>query len=195
MFDEAMDTILTDFADLLETRVGHEVPTTEDSVRYTLFAAMLRNKVGPHEVVQEFCHPLLGGGKRVDTWMPDFRGQAVAMEFKHHPDPRSGTQLDVTNKAGEVFEDLRRLQLLSDDAVCYLVYVAGKKMDGHFGNQHEDLHGLARGESFKIGRSYIDDQQPSFKSKVDGVFEAAVTAVVNQCLLDHNLRVWRVAKA
>ena len=39
MLDDAMDAILADFAALLATRVGHDVWTTEDSVRYTLFAA------------------------------------------------------------------------------------------------------------------------------------------------------------
>lgn len=195
MFDDAMDTILFDFAALLETRVGHDVWTTEDSVRYTLFAAMLRNMVEAHEVIQEFPHRLLGGEKRVDTWMPDFHGKDVAVEFKYDPDSRSGATLNETQRAGAVFEDLRRLQLLSDDAVCYFVYVTMKGMDRHFHNRHRELYGLVQGESFEIRRSYFADKPRTFMGKVDGVFEATVTCVVNQRFLDHNLRVYNIAKA
>ena len=193
MFDDAMDTILIDFATLLETRVCHDVWTTEDSVRYTFFAAMLRNNVEPHEVVQEYPHRVLGGEKKVDTWMPDFHGKAVAIEFKY--DPSRGTTLNETQRAGAVFEDLRRLQLLSDDAVCYFVYVAMKEMDRHFRNRHEELYGLVQGESIEIRRSYFADKPSTFMGKVDGVFEARVTGVVNQRFLGHNLRVYNVAKA
>ena len=193
MFDDAMDAILTDFAALLATRVGHDIWTTEDSVRYTLFAAMLRNNVEPHEVIQEYPHRLLGGEKRIDTWMPDFHGKAVAIEFKY--DPSRGTTLNETQRAGAVFEDLRRLRLLSNDAVCYLVYVTMKDMDRHFRNRHRELYGLVQGESIKIRRSYFADKPSTFMGKVDGVFEATITGVVNQGFSDHNLRVYSVAKA
>lgn len=191
MFNDAVNTLFSDFAALLETRVRHDVWTTEDSVRYTLFAAMLHNKVKPHEVIQEFPHPVLRGGKRVDTWMPDFHGETVAIEFKY--DASRGTTLNETQRAGAVFEDLRRLQLLSDDAVCYFVYVAMKEMDRHFRNQHAELYGLAQGESFEIRRSYFDEKPPSFMGKVGGAFEATVVGVVNQRFSDHNLRVYNVA--
>ena len=192
MFTDAMNTILTDFAALLRTRIGNDVWTTEDSVRYTLFAAMLRNNVEPHAVIQEFPHPGLGGEKRVDTWMPDFHGKAVAIEFKY--DPSRGTTLNETQRAGAVFEDLRRLQLLSDDAVCYFVYVAMAEMDRHFRNQHGELYGLAQAESVEIRRSYFADRPRTFMGKVGGVFEASVTGVVSQRFLGHNLRVYNVAK-
>ena len=188
-----MDAIFTDFAALLVTRVGHDVWTTEDSVRYTLFAAMLRNRVEPHEVVQEFPHPALGGGKKVDTWMPDFHGKAVAIEFKY--DPSRGAPLNETQRAGAVFEDLRRLQLLSEHAVCYFVYLAMKEMDRHFRNQHGELYGLAPGESVELRRSYFADRPSTFMGKVGSAFEARVTGVVNRRLVDHNLRVYRVARA
>ena len=52
-----MKPIFTDFAGLLETRLRRDVPTTEDSVRYTLFASLLRNDVEPHSIVLEYSHP------------------------------------------------------------------------------------------------------------------------------------------
>ena len=193
MFTDAIDTIFTDFAALLEHRVGHEIWTTEDSVRYTLFAAMLRSKVEPHEVIQEFPHGVLGGGRRVDTWMPDFHGKAVAIEFKY--DPSRGSTLNETQRAGAVFEDFRRLRLLSNDAVCYFVYVTMKEMDRHFRNQHGELYGLVRGESFKIRRRYVAHKPSTFLVKFQGVFEAPFTGVLTLHFRGHNLRVYNVAKA
>ena len=193
MFDDAMDAILSDFAALLQTRVDHDVWTTEDSVRYTFFAAMLRNNVAPHEVIQEFPHPALGGKKEVDTWMTNFHGKAVAIEFKYHPS--RGGNPNATQRAGDVFKDLRRLHVLSDDAVCYFVYVTMKEMDSHFRNQHGNLYGLVQGDSFEIGRSYFKDRPPSFMDNVGEVFEATVTCVVNQRFLNHNLRVYNVVQA
>ena len=154
---------------------------------------MLRNSVEPHEVIQEYPHDALGGGKRLDTWMPEFHGKAVAVECKY--DPSRGATLNETQRAGAVFEDLRRLRLLSDDAVCYLVYVTMQDMDRHFRNRHQELYGLEQGESIKIRRSYFADKPSAFMDKVDGVFEATVTGVVNQRFSGHNLRVYNVAKA
>ena len=44
---DAMNAIFGDFAQLLESRLRDRVLTTEDSVRYTLFAAMLHHNIQP----------------------------------------------------------------------------------------------------------------------------------------------------
>ena len=51
-----------DFAALLETRLRLTVPTTVDSVRYTLFASMLRNDIEPDAIILEFPHPDISRG-------------------------------------------------------------------------------------------------------------------------------------
>ena len=194
MFNDAMDTIFTDFARLLETRVSREVPTTEDSVRYTLFAAMLRNNVEPQAVILEFPHPVIPRAE-VDTWMSDFQGKDVAIEFKYDRDPPGGKNQPKTQKAGAVFGDLRRLQLLGKRAVCYFIYVTTKEMDVYFGNPsngHEELYKLLPGNSIEIRESYFSDKPKTFMTAVGGMFEATVTGVVKRSFGGHYLRVYNV---
>ena len=194
MFPEAMKTIFSDFAELLETRVNLEVLTTEDSVRYTLFAAMLRNNIEPHAVILEFPHPVIERAA-IDTWMAGFCGKDVAIEFKYDRDPPGGKNQPRTQKAGAVFADLHRLQLVSDRAVSYFVYITTMEMDVYFrnpSNGHEKLYGLGPGESLKIGRSYFSNKPKTFLTAAGDVFEATVTGIVKQCFEEHFLSVYQV---
>ena len=194
MFTDVMDSIFADFAALLETRVSRGVLTTEDSVRYTLFAAMLQNNVEPDAVILEFPHPVIARAK-VDTWLPDFHGRDVAIEFKYDRDPPGGKNQPRTQKAGAVFADLHRLRLLSDRAVCYFVYLTTPEMDVYFrnpSNGHMELYGLLPGKSVEITGTYFAGKPDTFLAKVGGAFEATVTGVVNQRLVDHCLRVYNV---
>ena len=195
MFDDPMQPVFEDFARLLETRFDGRVPTTEDSVRYTLFAALLRNDVAPEQVILEFPHPEISRAE-VDTWMPDFHGEAVAMEFKYDRDLPGGKNLPKTQKAGAVFEDLRRLRLLTEVALCYLVYVTTSEMDVYFKNprnRHEQLYELLPGNSVAIGDSYFANRPQTFLRGLGGAFEARVTCVSKQSFSGHNLRVYRVS--
>ena len=194
MCTDAMTTIFTDFAKLLETRFNRTVPTTEDSVRYTLFAAMLRNDIEPDAVVLEFPHPAIARA-RVDTWVSDFGGKDVAIEFKYDRDPPGEKNQPKTQKAGAVFKDLRRLRLLSDCAVCYFVYVTTKEMDVYFRNPrngHQKLYELSPGKSIELQSSYFSDKPRTFMAAVEGAFEAMVTSVVKKCFGGHYLRVYSV---
>ena len=109
---DPMDPIFADFAKLLESRFKVDVLTTEDSVRYTLFASVLHNNINPDAVILEFPHPVIPRAQ-IDTWMPDFHGAAVAIEFKYDREPPGRKHQPKTQKAGAVFEDLRRLLLAS----------------------------------------------------------------------------------
>lgn len=194
MFTEAMKTIFADFAGLLETRVSRAVPTTEDSVRYTLFAAMLRNNVEPHSVILEFAHPVIPRAA-IDMWMVGFHGKDVAIEFKYDRDPPGGKNQPKTQKAGALFADLRRLQFVSDRAVSYFVYVTTMEMGVYFrnpSNGHEKLYGLGPGKSVEIGRSHFSNKPKTFLDAAGGVFEATVTGVVNQRFGGHCLSVYNV---
>ena len=194
MSKDPMHSIFTDFARLLKVRFARRIPTTEDSVRYTLFASLLHNNVEPDEVILEFPHPKIPRAE-VDTWMPDFRGEAVAIEFKYDRDLPGGKNLPKTQKAGAVFKDLRRLQLLTDVASCYLVYVTTSEMDVYFRNPrngHEQLYELLPGNSVDIGDSYFSDRPGTFLRVAGGAFEANVMSVMKQSFSGHNLRVYRV---
>ena len=125
-----MGEIFSNFAKLLDTRLKVGVLTTEDSVRYTFFASALHNNISPDAVILEFPHPAIPRAQ-IDTWMPDFHGVTVAIEFKYDREPPGGKNQPKTQKAGSVFEDLRRLLLvsMSTDAVCYFVYVTTEEMN------------------------------------------------------------------
>ena len=187
MNTDPLKPVFTDFAGLLETRLVRAVPTTEDSVRYKLFASLLRNGVEPDEVVLEFPHPAIPRAK-VDTWLPDFEGTPVAIEFKYDRDPPSGTNLPKTQKAGALFADLRRLQLLSDRAAAYLAYLTTNDMDVYFNNPrhgHRELYELPPGHSLEIGESYFVDKPATFVGAAGRPFGASITAVLSRRFAGH----------
>lgn len=88
MFANTMETIFPELTGLFQTPVGHPVPTTQDSVSWTLFAAMLRNDVEPHEVIQESAPGV--ARPEVDTWLAGSKGKDIAIEFKYERNPRGG---------------------------------------------------------------------------------------------------------
>ena len=94
-------------------------------------SSLLRNNIDPDAVILEFPHPEIPRAK-IDTWMPDFHGRAVAIEFRYDWGAPGGTNSNKTQRAGAVFEDLRRLQLLRNHAVCHFEYVSTNDMDGYF---------------------------------------------------------------
>ncbi|MDE0422407.1 MAG: hypothetical protein OXK76_16195 [Gammaproteobacteria bacterium] len=192
--NDPMKPIFTDFAALLETRLRRDVPTTEDSVRYTLFASLLRNQVEPHSVILEYSHPEIRRA-RIDTWLTDFRGGAVAIEFKYDRDPPGGKNPPTTQKAGALFADLRRLHLVSDRAAAYLVYLTTKPMDVYLSSPergHRELYELAPGKSLAIGARYFANKPATFQGAAGGVFEASVSAVLGRRFAGHSLRVYSV---
>ncbi len=192
---EPMKSIFTDFAGLLETRLRRDVPTTEDSVRYTLFASLLRNQVEPHSIVLEYSHPEIRRA-RIDTWLTDFQGRAVAIEFKYDRDPPGGKNPPTTQKAGALFADLRRLHLVSGCAAAYLVYLTTKPMDVYLSSPargHRKLYELPPGESLAIGPRYFADKPATFRRAAGEVFEASVSAVLGRRFAGHSLKVYNVA--
>ena len=62
-----MKDIFAEFAQLLRKRFGQGVYTTEDSIRYTFFAALLaKSDLEAQDVVLEYPHPQIPGAE-VDT--------------------------------------------------------------------------------------------------------------------------------
>ena len=54
-----MDEIFKRFVELLDRRFSQRVTVTEDSIRYTMFAAMLESGMQPEDVVLEYPHPAI----------------------------------------------------------------------------------------------------------------------------------------
>ncbi len=179
-----MIEVFEEFGRLLEERFRREVITTEDSVRYTFFAALLKSGVSPEQVVLEFPHPAIDRAK-IDTWLPIYKSGSIAIEFKYDRDPPGGNNQPKTQKAGAVFKDFRR-QALVASAVgvrSYVVYVTSEEMAVYFrnpNNGHSRLWGLEHGSDMIIDERYLLDKPQtflralgvSFKAKVVGVFRS-----------------------
>lgn len=192
-----MDAILRDFAKLLEARFTSGILTTEDSVRYTLFASMLYNKIEPNTVILESPHPEIEKAK-IDTWISGFHGENIAIEFKYDREPPGGTNQPKTQKAGSVFRDLQRLQLVSKktSAICYFVYLTTKGMDTYFRNPtngHQEFYKLEPSHTIDITERYFSGKPQTFTTKLGEIFEATLTGVLKISLPDdHFLRVYKV---
>jgi hypothetical protein len=71
------------FADFLNTRLSTGAFTTEDSVRYCLFLALLEvGGVAPEQLLLEYPHPVIKGAE-IDTWIAKTDSTpGFAAEFK-----------------------------------------------------------------------------------------------------------------
>ena len=91
-----MKDIFAEFAQLLRKRFEQGVYTTEDSIRYTFFAALLaKSDLEAQDVVLEYPHPQIPGAK-VDTLLTSDRGAALLHESnvaRNDPDPVVGHRL------------------------------------------------------------------------------------------------------
>jgi hypothetical protein len=77
--------IFEQFASLLNTRLSNAVITTEDSVRYSFYAAILYSGIlQPHEMIMEFPHPEIPNAE-VDTYIPAKESNLPEVfELKYH---------------------------------------------------------------------------------------------------------------
>jgi hypothetical protein len=102
-----LDKVFEDFSALLTRRFDRRVPTTEDSIRYTFFAALMNTGFQPEQVVIEFKHPSIPGAEIDTVIVADNRLPAVALEFKY--DRVANSTSPKPQKAGALFADLSRL--------------------------------------------------------------------------------------
>lgn len=192
-----MIKVFEEFGRLLEERFRRGVVTTEDSVRYTFFAALLKSGVAPEQVVLEYPHPAIDRAK-IDTWLPTYKDGSIAIEFKYDRDPPGGKNQPKTQKAGAVFKDLRRQALVAKaiGVRSYFVYVTTEEMAVYFRNPqngHSRLWGLENGSDMLVDENYLSDKPQTFLGVLGGSFEAKVTGVFHSDLSSGNyLRAYEV---
>jgi len=187
-----ISTIFENFAELLDKRLKYQIYTTEDSIRYTFFASLIRNGVEPHHLVLEFPHPSIENAK-IDMWLIYEEKSPIAFEFKYDRDVPSGTNLPVTQKAVKIFEDFYRLS--QTGVLSYFIYVTNGKMANYFSNpnnEHTELWNLEYGEEINIDQNYFSDKPEGFndistklKAKIVGKFKYTL-------LSNHYLRIYEV---
>lgn len=188
------------FASLLETRIDRGVFTTEDSIRYTFFAALLsQTSLRPEDIVLEQPHPNIPRAE-IDTWISAANGaNGAAVEFKYDRQIPSAHNGPRTQKAGKVFHDFYRLGRLSPDMRRYFVYVADVEMTSYFSNPSNNLAGffnLAEGRSLLIDSAFLSGRPATFVNSLGPVPNVEAISVCSRSLPNsHELRVFEVRNA
>jgi hypothetical protein len=188
---------LPEFGNLLEVRLSKGVYTTEDSVRYTLFVAILRTaSLTPEEIVLEHPHPTIQRAQ-VDTWiLPTAKRQGVAIEFKYDREIPSALNGPRTQKAGKVFHDIYRLGQVSREMRRIFVYLASSEMSTYFLNKSNGLSGffsLPEGQSLHIDESYLQGKSTTFVQACGPVPGVTVKLVFSRSLpRHHELRMFEI---
>lgn len=129
------------FRMLLITRLSMAVHTTEDSIRYTFFACLEKFGVEPHNIILELPHPNLDD-RKIDLYVPPKEdGRGLVAEFKYDRQIPSRKNPPSPQKAGKLFNDLRRLSLFKCDQGikrCF-VYITDAEMAAYFQNPKNRL--------------------------------------------------------
>lgn len=192
-----MIKIFEQFGRVLEKRFRRKVFTTEDSIRYTFFASLLKSGVTPDQVVLEYPHRVIDRAE-IDTWLPSYNGGSIAVEFKYDRDPPGGKNQPKTQKAGAVFEDLRRQVLLAEkkEVRSYFVYVTSEEMAVYFRNPkngHSKWWGLGSGSEVLVDDEYLSKKPQAFLGTLGSSFVAKVVGVFHSNLPGGNyVRVYEV---
>jgi hypothetical protein len=193
-----MEELLAQFARLMETRLAEGAHTTEDSIRYTFFAAVLgATELRPHEIVLELPHPQIPKAE-VDTFIPLLYDRPTAIEFKYDRAIPSGGAIPKPQNAGELFKDLHRLSLFDRGPGTrrLLVYCTDRAMTTYFRNpvnRHKEFFDLPKGSRLRIDQAYLSGRPQTF-TKMLGV---ALVVDLEACLVEllpnaHELRVFLV---
>jgi len=199
-----MQRVFHVFSELMQSRLKKGVYTTEDSIRYTFFAALLREtELRPEDVVLEERHPHPEkSGAEIDTWILSAEDQCgFALEFKYDRKIPSKKNTPTTQKAGMVFHDLYRLSLLPTDVKRFFVYVADLEMVSYFrrpSNGFADFFELAVEASMRINSSYFQSRRKTFEKALGILPQRAFPSIdvvtrYSEILPDeHQLRIFEV---
>ena len=194
--DKAFDA----FAVLLQERFASGVLTTEDSVRYTFYAALTQTCGLRHtDIVLEYPHPAKAL-KKVDTVvMATARQPSMAFEFKYDRRMEQGTTMNRTQRAGKLFEDIFRLAALPANSaeLKYLVYVTDIVMAHYFRreqNRFDHVFELAAGTYIDLHERYFDGYRKSMTAIIAEVACACRVSLFFSRELpgNHFIRVYKV---
>lgn len=161
-------SVLADFVGLLRTRFTRGTYTSEDSVRYTFFAALLRSGMAPHDVSVEHPHPVLSG-REIDMVVMSDRSMAAALEFKYDRTTPSTHNQPRTRRAGAIFGDMVRLLRLQGDVKRILVYLTDPEMARYMRNP---VNGLNEWFSTRAGNDFLLDSD--FFSEMAATFTGEI---------------------
>lgn len=197
MLSQATSSAIGVFEDLLNRRMATGVHTTEDGVRYTFFAALLKSGTAPEKVALEYPHPKIKRAQ-IDTVLFDGIGQpALAIEFKYDREIPSGSATPRPMKAGDLFADLVRLSQFPDPCERLFVYVTDSIMANYLRGQPKplsDFFNLSPGEFLDLTSGSFVNLTKTFREQM-GVWPAQlriVNAAKRELPRAHHLRVYEI---
>lgn len=184
------------FGQMLDARLAKSIFTTEDSVRYTFFAAVLEcESLNPEDIILEHRHPTIASAL-IDTWIPAINANSVALEFKYHRDIPSGSNSNRTELASKIFHDLYRLGQFHTTSRRVFVYLASSEMTNHFSSERNRLNeffSLAPGSTLHINDAFLAGRAKSFSSMVPNAPNNEVVSIFARSLpQNHQIRAFEV---
>jgi len=189
-----------EFSELLGERLGLGVCTTEDSIRYTFYTALLSSGRFRHtDVILEHPHPVISGAK-IDTIIRGVHDrQPVAVEFKYDRANPGGKNQNKTHRAGAVVNDIFRLARIPNSlaTVRYFVYVTDAEMAGYFrnpSNRLEDLFDVSGPARFALNPSVFSRFPKTFVTCIESLAcDCQVRSVFAADLpVNHHVRAFEV---
>jgi hypothetical protein len=184
-------SIIRLFCSLLSDRLKAGTHNTEDSVRFTFFAAMLKEGINPSDVILEYPHPNLNR-KKIDTWIAPKRGdKGLAIEFKYN---RAGNDNQQRTKhAGKALHDLHRMSQIPLGMHRLLIYLTDAEMAGYFSNIENGLSDFFSGKLECIGPQDLVGRADTLIKAAALEAPIKINTLCKETLHDkHELRVWEV---
>lgn len=167
-----MNEVLRVFSALIDERIVSGVFTTEDSVRYTFFLALLEAKFCKHtDIILEMPHPTIPKAE-VDLFIQGRDNRpATAFEFKYDRPIPSEKNAPRTQKAGAVFKDLFRLARVPKETATqrFFIYLTTQEMAEYFRNPVNNLVSffeLPEGQCYALAPKFVLGQAATFQNVV-----------------------------
>lgn len=164
--------VFANFAQLLDERLRDQVFTTEDSVRYTFFLALIESGYCKHtDIILEMPHPSIPKAE-VDLFIQaGYDRPATAFEFKYDRSIPSKKNAPRTRKAGAVFKDLFRLARVSNQTAIqrFFIYLTTQEMAVYFRNPVNNLVSFfepPEGQCYALVPNFVLWQAATFQNVV-----------------------------
>jgi len=197
MMDE---NVYKSFNEILKKRLQNNVFTTEDSVRYSFFAALLRQpSFDPNDIIMEYPHNRIKKAQ-VDTYIPNYEGKEVIIEFKYDRAIPSGKNVPGPQKAGKHFNDMSRLLDFDTSlpAIRLFVYLTDSEMVSYLRNPSNNLvayFDMVPKSRFEIDEAFFRNKSKTFQSSSGGVLKAIINCDwTSQLPHSHELRIYNISQ-
>lgn len=182
--------VWVEFSSMLEKRLNNDLHTSEDSVRYTFFCALVRKgNVEPYELVLERSHPAITRAE-IDLYAPPAPSRrGFNAEFKYSRQTPSKGNQPRTHVAGA--------QIPSEpNVVQYFIYLTDREMATYFNNESNglvDFFNLKLGETKHFDGAFLEGFVRTFLNAAGDIVPFDVKGVYAAELPKrHFLRVYEI---